>query len=82
MPRLTPQHHMAAVIVACLVVFGLHPQRTINLQPMLPKDTAAHLVDYTPYYPGQKELYRHEIFAPQNQHKKRLVILGSSTADS
>lgn len=82
MLRFVHQRHLAALCVSCLIVFGLRPQQMINLKPFLPPETAAYLVDYTPYYPGQKELYRHEIFAPYNRGKRKIVVLGSSVADS
>jgi hypothetical protein len=82
MLRFSPVTHFFAIILACLVVFIIRPQQWINLAPLMSPPMQALITDFTPYYPGQKELYRHEIFSPFYAHTKKIVIIGASVAES
>jgi len=76
------QLHLAAIVVAGILVFGLKIQEW-NLQPLL----HTHFDDnwfaaYTPYFPGMDNLGEHEIFSPKYRHTKKIVFLGASAIDS
>ncbi|MEA2940428.1 MAG: hypothetical protein QOD09_957 [Bradyrhizobium sp.] len=73
--------HAFAMLIALAVVFGLRVQ-DINLQPLLGEFDETSFVTYTPYFPGLDALQTHEIFAPENRHKKKIVLLGASAAES
>jgi hypothetical protein len=82
MPRFSPALHLAAILIAGLVVFVAKPQKRIKLKPILPESLQFSSIDFTNHYPGQHELYRQEIFSPRYAHTKKIVILGSSVANS
>jgi hypothetical protein len=73
--------HALALLIAIALVFGIHLQ-AINLQPLLGNFDQRYFENYTPYFPGLNELDTHEIFAPKNASKKKIVFLGASAVDS
>ena len=73
--------HVIAMLFAVALVLGLRIQ-DIDLQPVVGAFDQRLFETYTPYFPGLDALDTHEIFAPENEHKKKIVFLGASTVDS
>jgi hypothetical protein len=73
--------HAVAILFAVALVVGLHVQH-VDLQPLLGRFDQRAFAIYTPYFPGFDNLDTHEIFAPENLHKKKIVFMGASTVDS
>jgi hypothetical protein len=70
-----------AMLFAIVIVFGMHVQDA-DLQPLLGVFDQRSFTNYTPYFPGFDNLDRHEIFAPENLHKKKVVFMGASSVDA
>jgi len=73
--------HAIAMLIAITFVFGVHIQN-VNLQPLLGNFDERKFETYTPYFPGLDNLSTHEIFSPENRHKKKIVLMGASAVDS
>ena len=73
--------HAIALLIALALVFGIRIQDT-NLQPLLGPFDQRYFENYTPYFPGLNNLETHEIFAPKNAKKRKIVFLGASAVDS
>ena len=76
-----PLQHTLAMLLAIVIVVGLRVQ-DIDLQPLLGVFDQRSFMTYTPYFPGFDNLERHEIFAPENLDKKKVVFMGASTVDA
>jgi hypothetical protein len=70
--------HAIALLIALALVFGIRIQDT-NLQPLLGPFDQRYFEKYTPYFPGLNNLETHEIFAPKNAKKRKIVFLGASS---
>jgi hypothetical protein len=73
--------HAIAMSIALALVLGLRIQN-IDLQPLLGAFDQRFFERYTPYFSGLDAIQTHEIFAPQNAHKKKIVFLGASGVES
>jgi hypothetical protein len=73
--------HAFAMLVALILVFVLGVQ-DIDLQPLIGPIDQRYFKTYTPYFPGLASLETHEIFAPENEGKKKIVFFGASAVDS
>jgi hypothetical protein len=73
--------HALAFLAAVILVFGLKIQ-AIDLQPLIGSVDQRYFETYTPYFPGLASLETHEIFAPENASKKKIVFFGASAVDA
>jgi hypothetical protein len=67
--------------IAFLLIFGFKIP-DLDVQPLLGRFDDRWFHDYTPYFPGLDHLEQHEIFSPQYDKKKKIVLLGASSVDS
>ncbi len=75
------REHLAAILVALLLVLGLRIQD--KPLPMLAVWAQAHTaVNYTPYFPGLNRIEQHEVFAPENRPVRKIIFLGASAVHS
>lgn len=73
--------HVIAFAVAAVLVFALRIQ-DVDLQRVLGPMDQHYSHIYTPYFPGLAAIHNHEIFAPENDKKKKIVFLGASAVDA
>lgn len=73
--------HCLALLCAAILVFGFKVQ-DYDLQRLIGPVDNRYFESYTPYYPGLVDLKTQELFNPEFRHKKKIVILGASAADS
>jgi hypothetical protein len=84
--RISSEHtrairHALAILIAVAIVLFFRPQ-DINLQSLTGSFDQRWWSTYTPYFPGFDALDTHEIFAPANVNRKKIVLLGASAVDS
>jgi hypothetical protein len=76
----TALRHALALLLAAGLVFGVRVQ-DLNLQRLFGKFDQRYFDTYTPYFPGLDKIETHEVFAPKNANKKKIVFLGASAVD-
>lgn len=73
--------HFYALFFAFLLIF-IFRINYLNLEGVVYKFDERLFKQYTPYFPGLKNIEDHELFSIKYRDKKKIVILGSSGADS
>lgn len=73
--------HLAAMLVAALLVFGLRIQ-DYDLRRLGVTDLGTYTPIHSPYMRGINRLDQHDLYAPEFADTRKLVLFGASTVES